>query len=175
MSECKYHQLLGAYHDGELDAVTALDVEAHVKTCPACSADLRAIGSLAGLIHQSEKGEGVRPQELRRMHEAISVVAAEGREAPLLRIAGGLAAMAASVLIISSVWLVELTGGPSSPTPGPVVVAPTAFPQPWEQVAMGQYVPPMQLDRERGFQPFEPALAYNDREFANDMFVGLSH
>jgi hypothetical protein len=109
------------------------------------------------------------------MHAAMKEASAELRQAPLLRIAGAFSAIAASLLIISSAWLLELKGNSPTASPVPVAQGVSAFPQGWEQVAMGAYVPPARLERDRGFSPFEPALAYNDREFANDIFVGLSH
>ena len=44
------HRLLAAYHDGELDAVRAVEVEEHLRACDACTAaheNLRTLNSMA--------------------------------------------------------------------------------------------------------------------------------
>jgi anti-sigma factor RsiW len=155
------------------------EVEAHVGTCCLCAAELAEIRKLSGLIHTTAQARATAdlPQrdELRRIHRAIGRTATAANDRPLLRIAGVFSAVAASVLIISSAWLMELPGNASvSPGRSHPMIARTAFPEPWEQVALGGYVPPTYLQQDRGYQPLEPALAYNDRELANDIFQSLS-
>jgi anti-sigma factor RsiW len=67
--------LLHALIDGELDAGHARDVEAHVATCPRCTAELAAIREMSKAI----AGAGMRytaPVELRRRIEASLPAAA---------------------------------------------------------------------------------------------------
>lgn len=183
MLQCEFQQWLNAYHDGELDERARHEVEAHAKTCEGCAAQLAAMRQLSGLIRFGARARAAvdapQPEELARMHGAVNRAAREARDRPLLRIAGGLSAVAASVLIISGVWLVELRGGA---TVNPVITPRTAgtsqiatqFPKVWEQVATGRYVPPVFLGNDQGYEPAEPGLAYNNRQLANEIYEGLS-
>ena len=180
MSDCKYNQFVSAYHDGELDPQTLRDVEAHVGTCCLCAAELAEVRRVSGLIQSSARDrqavDSPRRDEMRRIHRAVSRTASAENDRPIFRIAGAFSAIAASVLIISSAWLLELPN--RTPSPGIArqtdAIPSSAFPQPWEQVALGGYIPPAFLKQDTGFQPLEPALAYNDRELANDIFQSLS-
>jgi anti-sigma factor RsiW len=182
MLQCDFQHLLNAYHDGELDERARREVEAHARTCEGCAAQLAAMRDLSGLIRVGARARGAvdapRPEELARMHAAISRAAREARDRPLLRIAGGLSAVAASVLIISGVWLIELRGqgpvGGSGPKAAQTAQVATEFPKVWEQVATGRYVPPVFLGNDQGYQPEEPGLAYNNRQLANEIYEGLS-
>ena len=46
--------LLHAYVDGELDVMRSLDVEQHLKTCPACAAARRSLQSLRSTLRHSD-------------------------------------------------------------------------------------------------------------------------
>lgn len=46
--------LLHAYVDGELDVMRSLDVEQHLKTCPACAAANRSLHSLRSTLRHSD-------------------------------------------------------------------------------------------------------------------------
>jgi hypothetical protein len=141
MSECQFQLLIGAYHDGELKAEMMRQVERHVEQCPACRAELAATRDLSARIAAVRLGEIDRVESL-RLHEVIDEAAAGEQESlPLFRTAGLLAAMAASVLIVSGVWLLDLkpAGRPVGTTGGgtSVVLAPE-----WEQVAMTLHADP---------------------------------
>jgi len=43
-------ELLGAFHDRELDLVRSVDLEAHLRDCASCSADLRRLDALRSAI-----------------------------------------------------------------------------------------------------------------------------
>lgn len=183
MLQCEFQQRLNAYHDGELDERARREVEAHAHACEGCAAQLAAMRQLSGLIRSGARARAAadapRPEELARMHGAVSRVAREARDRPLLRIAGGLSAVAASVLIISGVWLAELRGGApvrniNRPQAAGTSQIATEFPKVWEQVATGRYVPPVFLGNDQGYEPAEPGLAYNNRQLANEIYEGLS-
>src|SRR5438270_738818 len=100
MSDCQYHQLLDAYHDGELSEEARYEVDRHVASCCLCAAHLAELRRLSGWVQtagdREQAADGIRPDELRRMHGAIRAVAAEAREErPLLRICGAWSAVAA--------------------------------------------------------------------------------
>src|SRR6266699_1071549 len=56
------YPLLHAYADGELDLVRSLDVERHLKTCPACAAARDSIQSLRSALRKSDPRANVSRQ-----------------------------------------------------------------------------------------------------------------
>ena len=46
-------QSLGAYQDGELDLAHSLEVESHVRDCPACAAELRRLAALGAAMRMA--------------------------------------------------------------------------------------------------------------------------
>ncbi len=73
------YPLLHAYADGELDLVRSLDVERHLKTCPACAAARDSIQSLRSALRQSDLAYSA-PQALRnRLRERIRERTSEPR------------------------------------------------------------------------------------------------
>jgi anti-sigma factor RsiW len=173
MSDCKYQQLLNAYHDGELDTQAHEDVHRHVQTCYLCRDQLGQIRRLSGLIRAAEanrQGDDIRPDELRRIHSAVRQVE---HDQPLMRIAGFMSAVAASLLIISAAWLAELPRPTSiARTPAPLSID---TPE-WQQVALREYVPPVPFQTEDMHDNL-PAFAQadgTDTQFVNWMVVGLS-
>jgi anti-sigma factor RsiW len=174
MSDCKYQQLLGAYHDAELDAQTQADVHQHVQTCDLCRDQLGQIRRLSGLIRTADGNrpdDAIRPDELRRIHNAVRQVE---HDRPLLRIAGFMSAVAASLLIISAAWLAEL------PRRAPIAQAPMpplSIDAPdWQQVAFLEYVPPVpfQIDDTHNSLPAFAQADGADTQIVNLMLAGLS-
>jgi anti-sigma factor RsiW len=155
MSECTFEPYLSAYHDRELDADLREQVERHLAACPACSAQLREIEELSLCIARADLAD-VGEHELTHMHEAVDAIGAEqiyGRQ--LLRTAGFFGALAASVLIISAVWLRELPSGNAGPAMSER--ATLALPPEWERVAIN-----LRADPRPGLaddSPFSPRYA----------------
>jgi anti-sigma factor RsiW len=58
-------EMLGAWHDRELDPVRSREIEAHLAGCAACTASLRRIEALSGLIAE-HASYFTAPPELRR-------------------------------------------------------------------------------------------------------------
>jgi anti-sigma factor RsiW len=174
MSDCKYQQLLDAYHDSELDAQTQADVHQHVQTCDVCRDQLGQIRRLSGLIRTADgnrPGDAIRPDELRRIHTAVRQVE---HDQPLLRIAGFMSAVAASLLIISAAWLAELPRR-SPVAPSQVSVLPIDSPA-WQEVAVLEYVPPVpfQIDDTHNSLPAFAQADGADTQIVNLMLAGLS-
>ena len=139
MAECRFQLRLDAYHDGELDAAERGRVEAHLATCATCAAELAEIRALSARIGAAAAVGAIDADEARGMHEAVrresrAVRDERERSIPLVRTAGMLSALAASLLIISGVWLMELRPGSRGPRPGPI--ARTEIQPEWERVAM---------------------------------------
>jgi predicted anti-sigma-YlaC factor YlaD len=138
MSDCKYQQFLGAYHDGELDSRTHEDVHQHVQTCCLCREQLAHVRKLSNLIRTVDLEKtttDIQPEELRRVHSAVRRVQ---HNQPLLRIAGYMSAVAASILIISAAWLMELPHGQTPQRSDRVAVINTPD---WERIASIDYTP----------------------------------
>jgi hypothetical protein len=154
MNECPFQVRIEAYHDGELDAAERAAVERHVAQCPACAADL---AWLAGVSRSLESvPPGMTPAERGRLDAALEGVLVAGPDAgfdsdeggepesypiSLYRTAGVLSAIAASILLLSVVWLNELPSGTRTPVGGRQVAL-VEVPA-WERVAMNLRVDPM--------------------------------
>ena len=46
-------ELLGAYHDGELELARSLEVESHVHDCPACTEELQRLEAVSAVVKQA--------------------------------------------------------------------------------------------------------------------------
>ena len=139
MSDCNFQRLLVAYHDGEHDDCTQLRVEKHLADCPACAAELSELRELSARI-EAATGDCVDREALARMHGAVDRVAAtDAARLPLLRTAGLLGALAASVLIIAGVWLLDTRrdrAGPADLAAAGRAGDTVAIMPDWERVAM---------------------------------------
>ena len=124
---------LMAYLDGELSVAARREVESHLATCPACTAELKSLRELSSSF-ASYPFEDIRPDELSRLHAAIRHVAAdEVDDQSIWRIGRTMGLIAASILVVAGTWLATLPA-PSSPPPqgSPTTVAQSP---PWERAA----------------------------------------
>lgn len=156
MSDCD-PQLLSAYIDGELLPVDRDRMEAHVRNCPACAQELELLRGLSSALRDVQFDE-LNASELRQIHSAID----ESADQPILRLGLTLSAIAASILVVGSAWLMELPGASRTPA-----VATTPSPS-WEQMAMTLSPGPLM---EAGGGGNEIQLARAD--FADWMLDGL--
>jgi anti-sigma factor RsiW len=129
MSECD-EQLLGAYHDGELNPTDRARVEQHLAQCPTCSAELARLRQASQLLREYPF-QDITPDELTQLHQAID----ESNEDQFVwRIGGTLGLIAASILVVGFAWLRSL------PTATPIGQQQTqlaSHPAPvWERVAV---------------------------------------
>lgn len=142
MPECPSNSILQAYHDGQTSAERTREAERHVATCAACAAELARLRDLSALFHGA-RPEPIRPGELARLHEALDE-AADGQDRRVLRLAVGLSAVAASILIISTAWLYDGPPGSSGRTnivksSGPQIVTQV---EAWQNIAAGHVEEP---------------------------------
>ena len=103
MSDCKYnHEQLEAYHDGELDAGARAEVERHLESCEGCSSILMGIEATSRLFTEAEP---IRLSQIgmARLHANLELLTDRG----LLRLARVMTGLAASVLVVGSLWLVR--------------------------------------------------------------------
>ena len=95
MIDCENQVRLDAYYDGELSPAERSDVEAHLRDCPSCAAELAAIRGLSGAFADAAPREPSREQ----LVELARSVRAEPSDARmLLRLFRG-TAVAAAVLL----------------------------------------------------------------------------
>lgn len=155
MSACD-PQLLSAYLDDELDAANRARVEEHVVSCPTCAAELKSLRDASQLMSQVTV-QPLSRQELDRLHDAIDASADQS----ILRLGLTIGALAASVLVISCVWLAQLTA------PAQIRVASTPAPA-WERMAMTLRPEPLVPLDDRG------AVQLADAQLADWMLLNLS-
>jgi|SRR5579884_3198749 len=64
MIDCEHRIRLNAYHDGELSPAERSDVEAHLRDCPSCAAELATIRRVSGAFATTSPREPSREQLL---------------------------------------------------------------------------------------------------------------
>ena len=135
MSECPFQSRLSAFHDGELDADTSWRLKAHLSTCLSCRDGLVGINAVSRLLGTVK----VRPMSQigqARLHAAADNAASAIGRKDRLPLAKTLMAIAASILIISGAWLMEVpfashVGG------GPTLSSHVRPEAEWEKLASG--------------------------------------
>lgn len=121
-------EILGAYHDGELSPSQRAEFEAHLAGCTACMAELAQLREVSSLF-TNMGSDPMHADELTRLHEAVD----DAMDRPVLRMFGMISAIAASLLIVSSVWLMEISRRQETVTsPTPTIVK---SPEAWERLA----------------------------------------
>ena len=100
MGICPYNQHLSAYHDGELPAKMRQDIEYHLPLCGECSAELAQIRHLSAALASA-------PWPRLSIHQKQDLYALSPTvgEAVSIRISKWTAALAASVLLAASTWV----------------------------------------------------------------------
>jgi anti-sigma factor RsiW len=101
------------YHDGELPEARRREVETHMSQCPACLSELAEIRELSRQIGESPRA-ALSGSALQRLHAHVEMLG----ERSVLRFAGALSAVAASVLVAAMVGLFTASAARTSrPTP----------------------------------------------------------
>ena len=123
MNECDPAQEISACHDGELPAPARAALEEHLRQCPDCAAELAHLRELSRLLEGLAEPE-MSVQVLHRLHR----VADDATQAGIWRMARRLSAVAATVLLVCSIWTWRLSAATGKPG---------EIPQ-WEQLALRQ-------------------------------------
>ena len=95
MIDCEKQVRLDAYHDGELSPAERSAVEAHLRECPSCAAELAAIGRMSGAFADTTPSEPSHEQ-LSQLAQGVRSETSNARM--LLRLFRG-TAVAAAVLL----------------------------------------------------------------------------
>jgi anti-sigma factor RsiW len=164
MTPCD-EQLLSAFADGELPAGDTARVEAHVRECAACAMNLARIRESSRLLREYPF-EDLTGDELRLAHDAIDAAA----DRPVLRLGFTLGVIAASVLVVSCAWLIELRAPRRQARDTTMSVATSAQVPQWERMAMTLRADPLPHPNEdtTRFAGAQPAV-----EHADWMLTGL--
>lgn len=161
MTPCPFELRLEAFHDGELSPAERLGVEQHLAGCGECAAHLRWLESVSAALSPVVGGE-ITPAELAAVHAALEDVQA-GEKRSVFRAAVAVMSLAASILIVSLVWYLQLPSLASPPRSGTQVAEIPA----WERTAVTLRLDPLPTELES-----EPSLA--DARLADWMLSGLS-
>lgn len=101
METCPYSQQISAYHDGELAEAERLQLEQHLNSaCPACTLELQQWRRLSAMI-LAAAAPALPESARRKLYQLAPVV----RDASFIRLAEWATALAASVLIAVSGWM----------------------------------------------------------------------
>jgi anti-sigma factor RsiW len=111
MVDCENPVRLDAYHDGELSPAERSDVEAHLRDCPSCAAELAAMRGISGAFADAAPREPSDEQllELARSVHAEPSEAGQSDARMLLRLFRGTAVAAAVLLACALAGAVYLS------------------------------------------------------------------
>jgi anti-sigma factor RsiW len=122
MAACAYSQeRLGAYYDGQLDAAGREEVERHLRACGACAERLAEWRGMSTLFAEAQ-GPRLSQIGLHRLHVNLDLMIDRG----LLRLVRGLSAIAASVLLVGTLWLVHSRPVTSEPAAASIAAKPAS-------------------------------------------------
>ena len=152
MTQCDL-QILSAYHDGELTDADRVRVEAHLRDCASCAAELAGIRESSRLLRETPFDE-LTPADLANLHASVDEI----DDYRIWRIGGSLGLVAASILVIGMAWLNALPSPNRAPAgQTPLAVAPQ--PQSCERTAVTLRIyPPLPTDAD-AIQPHDAHLA----------------
>jgi anti-sigma factor RsiW len=110
MNTCGQETIVGLYHDKELTGQQSRDLERHLETCIACTERLAQMRRMSRLF-SSIVLEPISASEEFHIHRAVKLAEQSGMDRAVIRIAIPLAALAASVLMVTSIWLADIMRG----------------------------------------------------------------
>ena len=102
MDECREAERLGAYGDGELSDAARAGMEEHLARCPACRAELNRLRALSHMLAAADE-PAMPPAAMKRFHKAVDAMPM----IELAHIAEVFGAVAASILLACSLWLLH--------------------------------------------------------------------
>lgn len=132
MDACPFESQLSAYQDGELSPEKRQELERHLATCPPCAAHLDQLRRISAILSTAPV-----PRLSPAARQELYALSPQVGEAMYLRIAKWSTALAASIMLAASGWmLAQQRGTPANPTR-------TDTAADWTQVAMN---PPQSSD-----------------------------
>ncbi len=107
-NKCPTDQQLSAYHDGELPSADRAEMARHLAWCDVCVLQLSQLRQMSGLL-TSMAPEGLSQIAWHRLHAKLDEVLEPMLERGLVRWAWEVSAIAAAILLISSVCLMRIS------------------------------------------------------------------
>jgi anti-sigma factor RsiW len=133
MSACGFDNLLGPYHDGELDPLRRDRIEQHLPGCADCSRHLAELRALTDRLSAVTLGQ-ITPMEKAIIQQAVHKGTMDWADRAVLRMAIPLASLAASLLIVTSIGLADnMLGGRNTADQN------VASSGDWQQVAVASH------------------------------------
>lgn len=114
MTPCEFEVLIGPYHDRELDEQRAAEMAQHIVECRSCARQLAEVRRISGVIGRIPL-DPISGSERSRVYRVVDQLPRSLAERAMIRMAGGLAAVAASVLIVTSICLIGTGAAPAIP------------------------------------------------------------
>lgn len=122
MNTCQYQAQLQSYHDNQLPLDQAASIKAHLPTCASCQSEFDSLvrtGDLMGELFVDANLPQLRPLALAQVHQQldkrIDLLNDQLAEQSSFRLAKWLTAVAACVLLASSVQLFFVQSGVTNP------------------------------------------------------------
>jgi anti-sigma factor RsiW len=115
MNTCALKPKLDAYHDGELRGEELASFEQHLAECSECSRQLAQLRAMSALLAAAPQVK-LSQIAMHRLHRRID---AGGADQGLLRLGWTMSAIAASLLLVGSVWLTRMSNPPATPEAAP--------------------------------------------------------
>src|SRR5258708_6293157 len=112
MANCSFNDQLDAYHDGELDERRRRTLEIHLVGCGECAKRLAELQDIAEMFAAAPRPQ-ISQIAMHRLHRSVDAAMEHG----LLRFAGAVSGIAASVLLVGSMWLSRATDAPQAAPP----------------------------------------------------------
>lgn len=133
MGVCAFSERLSVFHDGEVDEAGRMEMQAHLRDCLSCAAELGRLQAMSGMVSSAPV---VRLSQigLHRLHRRVDAAMEELGEDGVLRYVRVFNAIAACVLVAGSAWLLMKTREGRA-----VEIAPAA--PPWVDVAEASDTP----------------------------------
>ncbi len=123
MANCENERQLSAYHDGELPAAEAVELERHLARCEACAAELRKLRAMSQLLSSGIAFQQVPTEAMDRWRRSVR----PGRDRVILRMTEMLGAAAAAILLVCLTMLWQQWS---------TAARPARQPSAWENVAV---------------------------------------
>lgn len=111
MADCPFANKVHAYHDGELDQAAQEQVKQHLLACPSCRVELSQLAGLSRLLEEN-LGVEIPPAVRAALHARVDRQPTLG----LQHWAEASAAVAATILLVCSLWMSHLPSRGSQAT-----------------------------------------------------------
>jgi anti-sigma factor RsiW len=103
LTNCPTGEELSAYHDGRFSGERLAMIQRHIADCPPCGLELSRLAALSGMFAATVR-PGISQIARHRLHDKIDAAMERG----LIRFGWSLSGIAASILLVSSAWLMHV-------------------------------------------------------------------